>query len=93
MFSMQGVLPFAPNFSRFIAVLFILGILVVVSIVALFKGYSWFRLVAECFPWKLKKVDLPYRYLSSRILRGGQEGHSGDLEQAPVRVNLSDLSL
>jgi hypothetical protein len=79
MFSTQGVLPFTPNLSRFVVVMFILGILVVVSIVALFKWHSWFRLITECFPWRLKKVDI--QYLSSRILRGGREGGRGDLER------------
>jgi hypothetical protein len=79
MFSTQGVLPFTPNFSRFVVVLFILGILILVNIIALFKWRSWFQLIAEYFPWRLKKVDV--QYLGSRRLRGGQEGVGGDLER------------
>lgn len=80
MFSTQGVLPFTPNWRRFLYVLIILGILVGASIIALFKGNCWFQEIAKCFPWRLRRVDV--QYLSNLILRRGQEVHRGDLEEA-----------
>jgi hypothetical protein len=51
-----GVLPFTPNFGRFVLCLFLLGFLVVASIVALFKWHMCVRLMLECLPWKPRKT-------------------------------------
>jgi hypothetical protein len=46
-FSMQGVLPFAPNFARFTGVLFSLCVLVVVTLLFLFKWTPWIQPIVD----------------------------------------------
>jgi hypothetical protein len=76
-FSTQGVLPFTPNPARFTYVLFILGVLVVASIVALYKWHSWFQLIIECISRRVRKTDDRTQW---DLEMGSGEG-MGDLKQ------------
>jgi hypothetical protein len=46
-FSTTGVLPFTPNFARFTYVLLILSVLIMVTLVILFKWELWFQSVVD----------------------------------------------
>jgi hypothetical protein len=47
LFSTQGVLPFTPNLAHFTYALFILAVLVVATLVALFNWDSWFQPIVD----------------------------------------------
>jgi hypothetical protein len=67
-----GVLPFTPNFGRFVLCLFFLGLLIVASIAALSKWDFFLKLIRERVPWWPRKATkLP-------DIEGGQGGIKGD---------------
>ncbi|PMD45421.1 hypothetical protein L207DRAFT_508317 [Hyaloscypha variabilis F] len=67
-----GVLPFTPNFGRFVLCLFFLCLLIVASIAALSKWDFFLKLICEHVPWWPRKATkLP-------DIEGGQGGIKGD---------------
>jgi hypothetical protein len=53
-----GVLPFTPNFGRFVLCFFLLGFLVVASILALFNWRSWIQRIVNCLLWMSRKAEV-----------------------------------
>jgi hypothetical protein len=83
MFSAQpGVLPFTPNFGRFVLCLFILGFLIVASIATLFKWELWRQLFISRLNLHLGGFKRPGKVINME----------NDLESGQSRISFSNLS-